>query len=77
VVLDGGYELSDSCGISDVDGLVEDFAASGLMNIGGGPFELRCGASANGDAGAFASEFFGDGAAQSLTGGRNDSYAAR
>ncbi len=68
--------MRDGGGICDIHGLMEDFPAGGFVNLGGGLLEFRCGARADGNAGSFASEFFGDGAAKSFAGGRDDGYAA-
>jgi hypothetical protein len=68
--------MRNRIGICDIDALMEDAAACGFLNVSGSLFELGCGASADGDAGAFAREFFRHGAAKSFAGGRNDSYAA-
>lgn len=62
--------------ICDINGLMEDFAADRFVDVRSGLFELGVRAGANGDAGAFAREFFGEGAAKSFARGRNDSDAA-
>jgi hypothetical protein len=46
------------------------------MDVGGGLFELGSAARANCDAGAFAREFFGDGATKPSASGGDDGYAA-
>ena len=62
--------------ICDVAGLMEHGTTRGFLDVSSGFLQVRRGAGANGDAGAFARLFFGDGTANSFAGGRNDSYAA-
>jgi hypothetical protein len=54
---------------------MEDVAASGFVDVGSGLLELGSAAGANGDPGAFAREFLGDGTAKPFTCGRDDGYA--
>ena len=54
---------------------MEDLAACSFLNATGGLCEGACRACADGNVGAFASEFFRDGAAESFAGGCDDSNA--
>jgi hypothetical protein len=74
-VFDGGYELSDSSGICDVDRLVEDVTTGGFLDVSGRFFDLGRAASTNGDIGAFTRELLSDGSSKSFAGGRYDRYA--
>ena len=76
MLFDGGKETRDGGGICDIDSLMEDFPAGGSVNQGCRLCKVRCVAGANGDAGAFAREFFRNGAAKPFTGGGNDGYAS-
>jgi hypothetical protein len=67
--------MRDSGGVCNVNRLMEDVAASGFLDVGSGLLERGSAACANGDPGAFARELLGDGAAKSLTCGRDDGYA--
>jgi hypothetical protein len=55
---------------------MEDFPASGIVGLGCRLRELRCVAGANGHAGAFARQFFRDGATKALASGGYDGYAS-
>jgi hypothetical protein len=54
---------------------MERFAAGSSLDVHDRFFQGACRARANGDEGAFACEFFRDGAAQSFAGRRDDGYA--
>ena len=68
--------MRDRSGVCDIDSLMEDFPTGGFVDEGRRLCKVRCVAGANGDAGAFAREFFRNGAAKPFTGGGNDGYAS-
>jgi hypothetical protein len=72
---DGGDESGNCRGISDIESLVEDFAAGGFLEVCGGFGEGGGSTSADGYVRTFAREFFRNGAAKPFAGGRDDSYA--
>jgi hypothetical protein len=55
---------------------MEDVTTGGLFDVSRGFFEFRCVPGANGDSRAFTYELFGNGAAKSFAGGRDDGHAA-
>src|SRR5205823_8184982 len=62
--------------ISDIEGLMEDFATRRFLYLRGGLSEATGSAGANGDVSALASEFLGDSLAQAFTSRRDYSHAA-
>src|SRR5881409_3458468 len=70
-------EGSNSSRISHIQRLIEDFLARGFLNVGGGFSERTCRSRADSDTGAFAGEFFRDGASQPFAGRCDNGHAAR